>query len=196
MARNYYPVAQKLTIRIGRFGRGDPEPHCASGSHVKCFNGPWQQRRFDRLHNDIIEDERGASFSPRRRDDHDVGLELVVDDNVQPRDIDDVEYLDDGEVLQADDDDVHDINDVIDPVNHGSRVNAVHDVIDPVNHGSRVNAVHDVVDPVNHGSRVNAVHDVINVASATADESVDNVVNEYDDFAIDDRPGNHRYDRC
>ena len=164
MARNYYPVAQKLTIRIGRFGRGDPEPHCASGSHVKCFNGPWQQRRFDRLHNDIIEDERGASFSPRRRDDHDVGLELVVDDNVQPRDIDDVEYLDDGEVLQADDDDVHDINDVI--------------------------------DPVNHGSRVNAVHDVINVASATADESVDNVVNEYDDFAIDDRPGNHRYDRC
>ena len=181
MARNYYPVAQKLTIRIGRFGRGDPEPHCASGSHVKCFNGPWQQRRFDRLHNDIIEDERGASFSPRRRDDHDVGLELVVDDNVQPRDIDDVEYLDDGEVLQADDvDNVHDID----------------DVIDPVNHGSRVNAVHDVVDPVNHGSRVNAVHDVINVASATADESVDNVVNEYDDFAIDDRPGNHRYDRC
>jgi hypothetical protein len=106
---------------------------------------------------------------------------LVVDDNVQPRDIDDVEYLDDGEVLQADDvDNVHDIDDVIDPVNHGSRVNAVHDVVDPVNHGSRVNAVHDVID----------------VASATADESVDNVVNEYDDFAIDDRPGNHRYDRC
>jgi hypothetical protein len=56
VARNYYPVAQKLTIRIGRFGRGDAESHCASGSHVKCFNGPRKQGWFGELHDDNFED--------------------------------------------------------------------------------------------------------------------------------------------
>ena len=40
VARNFYPVAQKLTISISRCGRGDPESYCASGPSVECFDEP------------------------------------------------------------------------------------------------------------------------------------------------------------
>ena len=81
--RNYYPVAQKLTISIGGRSRRDAEPHCASGTYVERIDEPpWKQFWFDELHNDIVEDRRSTSFSPQRWDHHYVELEWVVDNDV------------------------------------------------------------------------------------------------------------------
>lgn len=80
MARNYYPVAQKLTIRIGRYGRSGAEPYCASGSHVECFYQSQRKQRWTwyMLVGKILEVERSTSVASQR-DDHYVELELVVD---------------------------------------------------------------------------------------------------------------------
>jgi len=83
VARNYYPVAQKLTIRIGRNGRSGAESYCASGSHVECFYQPQRKQQWSRyLHNDKNgEVQRSAPIASSWRDDDYVEFELVVDDN-------------------------------------------------------------------------------------------------------------------
>jgi len=95
VARNYYPVAQKLTICTGCFGRCDAESHCASGSHLECFYEPRKQH-WSRNMLEHENSQRSASLPPQRSDDHYLQLELVVDDNVQPSDFNHVEDVDNG----------------------------------------------------------------------------------------------------